>query len=119
MNTGTGGPHGGETATAPAQVPVSAPHGPLSMTHKEMDSARARGEATPLAAGVTWLARYQGAWWIAYEGRWLLVTDEPLHADLDRISSRLASAESATVRLRILSQSLGIIATLGEADEQV
>ena len=118
MNTGTGGPHSGETATAPAQVPAAVPGGPLSMTHKEMDSARARGEATPLAAGVTWIARYQDAWWIAYEGGWLRVTDEPLRDDLDRASSRLAAAGSATARLNILRQSLAIITAPGELGEQ-
>ena len=114
MSTGTGRPRGGDAPTAPA----TAPGGPLPVTHKEMDSARARGAATPLAAGVTWIARYQDAWWIAYEGGWLRVTDEPLRDDLDRASSRLAETASAAARLSILRQSLAIITAPGELGEQ-
>lgn len=109
MSTNTGEPRSGRTATAQA-----VPGGLISMTHQEMDSARDCGEVEPLAAGVTWLARYADARWIAYERRWLLVSDEHLRADLDRVSSRLASAESATIRLTILRQSLGILRDINE-----
>lgn len=88
------------------------------MTHKEMDSARDRGEVTPLAAGVTWIARYRDAWWVAYEGGWLLAADEPLRASLDRLASRLDAAGSATIRLSILRKSLSILGAPGEAGGQ-
>jgi hypothetical protein len=83
-----------------------------------MDNARARGEARPLAGGVTWIARYKDAWWIAYEGGWLRVVDEPLQADLDRNSARLEAAESAAARYSVLIRSLQIIAAPDEIGEQ-
>lgn len=117
MSTRAGGPGGGKPATSqPDQKPV--PGGPLGVTHQEMDSARTRGEATPLAAGVTWIARYKDAWWIAYEGGWLRVVDEPLHADLDRNSARLEATESAAARYSVLIRSLRIIAAPDEVGEQ-
>jgi hypothetical protein len=106
---------GNETATPPGQEPAP---GGLGVSHQEMDNARARGEARPFAGGVTWIARYKDAWWIAYEGGWLRVVDEPLQADLDRNSARLEATESAAARHRVLIRSLRIIAAPDEIGEQ-
>jgi hypothetical protein len=63
-----------------------------------MDAACSRGEAVPLGRAIPWLARYEDAWWVVYEGGWLRVTDELTEADLDHAAARLTAAEAAAAR---------------------
>jgi hypothetical protein len=63
-----------------------------------MDAAYSRGEAVPLGRAIPWLARYQDAWWVVYEGGWLRVTDKSTEADLDQVAARLTTAEAAAAR---------------------
>lgn len=64
----------------------------LHLTHQQIEAAIRRGEAVPLAATVTWLIRYQDAWWVVYEGGWVKVTDALTTSDIDHASRRLASS---------------------------
>lgn len=89
-------------------------NGSLTMTHGEMAEAIDKGQAEPLAAGMTWTARHADAWWIVYEGRWLRVEDESLDADLDRIAQSLRATESVAARLDVLRRSLQIVTNLDE-----
>lgn len=59
------------------------------LTHSEMNAALDRGEAVPLAATMTWLMRYQDAWWVIYEGGWVQVTDELAADDIDLTAARM------------------------------
>jgi hypothetical protein len=54
-----------------------------AMSHGEMNTAYLSGEAVPLAQSVSWLVRYQGAWWVVYERGWLRITDDLIEADID------------------------------------
>jgi hypothetical protein len=59
-----------------------------------MDAAYRRGEAVPLGRAIPWVARYQDAWWVVYEGGWLSVIDESTEADLNHAAERLTAAEA-------------------------
>jgi hypothetical protein len=61
-----------------------------------MNAAYDNGEAVPLAASMTWLTRYQDAWWVVYERGWLRVTDTATAQDLDQAAVRLAEAAAGT-----------------------
>jgi hypothetical protein len=63
-----------------------------------MNAAYDKGEATPLAASMTWLIRYQDSWWVVYERGWLRITDTATAGDLDQAATRLTQAESTTTR---------------------
>lgn len=70
---------------------------PLAVTHADMGRALDRGSAVPFGPGVLGgIARWAGAWWVAWEGGWLRVTDEFTVADLDAVAARLAEAEAAS-----------------------
>jgi hypothetical protein len=70
---------------------------PLAVTHADMGHALDRGFAVPFGPGVlSGIARWAGAWWVAWEGGWLRVTDELTAADLDAAAARLAEAEAAS-----------------------
>jgi hypothetical protein len=56
-----------------------------------MNAAYDRGEAVPLAHSISWLTRYQDAWWVVYEGGWLRITDELTIADIDDRAARLTA----------------------------
>jgi hypothetical protein len=62
----------------------------LQIAHAWMDAAVSAGDATPLALGGGWLARYWGAWWVLSEIGWLRITDEATAADIDHVAARLA-----------------------------
>jgi hypothetical protein len=64
------------------------------MSHGEMNAAYLSGLAVPLAQSVSWLVRYQGAWWVVYERGWLRITDDLVEADIDTCASPLAQAVS-------------------------
>lgn len=84
-------------------------NGALTMTHPEMAAALDADQAVPLAPGMPWTVRHANAWWIAYEGRWLRVTEASLAADLDQAAEHLHEAESVADRLNVLRQSLQIL----------
>jgi hypothetical protein len=65
---------------------------PLEVSRARMNDAACAGTAVPLGPGLPWVARYLGAWWVAYEGGWLRVTDGDLAADLDDVAARLGEA---------------------------
>lgn len=68
---------------------------PLAVTHADMARALDRGSAVPFGPGVLGgIVRWAGAWWVAWEGGWLRVTDELTAADLDAVAARLAEAEA-------------------------
>jgi len=64
---------------------------PPAISHAEMNAAYDRGDAAPLAATLSWLTRYQDAWWVVYEEGWLRVTDELTAADIDACAARLTT----------------------------
>ena len=87
----------GTSDRAPVAGPIDpAPELPLAITHAAMNAAYDKGEATPLAASMTWLIRYQDSWWVVYERGWLRVTDTATAKDLDQAANRLTLAESTT-----------------------
>lgn len=54
-----------------------------------MARALDRGSAVPFGPGVLGgIARWAGAWWVAWEGGWLRVTNELAAADLDTVAAR-------------------------------
>jgi hypothetical protein len=70
--------------------------GTAAMSHIAMDTALEHGEVTALGPGLSWIARYQDAWWVIYEHGWLRITDAAAAEDLDQAAVRLAQAEAAT-----------------------
>jgi hypothetical protein len=66
---------------------------PPAMSHTDIDAALDRGEVVPLSQGMSWIARYQDAWWVIYEHGWLRITDELVASELDEAAARLAAAE--------------------------
>jgi hypothetical protein len=85
------GEHG--SGTAQQAPPPADPGTPLAVSHAEMNAAHEDGTAVLLAESVSWLARYQDAWWVVYEHGWLRITDDLASADLDQVSARLRAAE--------------------------
>ena len=81
-----------------------------------MDAAYSRGEAVPLGRAIPWLARYQDAWWVVYEGGWLRVTDKSTEADLDQVAARLTAAEAAAAGAAALRGTFGVTPVQGGAD---
>lgn len=71
---------------------------PLEISHAEMDTAYRAGRAVSLGRAITWLARYRDAWWVAYEGGWLHVSDKSAEADLDHLAARFTRAEAIASR---------------------
>jgi hypothetical protein len=69
----------------------------VRITHAQMNAAYDAGEAVPLAQSVSWLARYQDAWWVVYESGWLRITDELTAADIDDRAARLTTAGTVPV----------------------
>jgi hypothetical protein len=57
---------------------------PLEITHHEVRAAHETGEARPLSNVITDIVTYRGHWWIAHTHSWLLITDEPTIARLNR-----------------------------------
>lgn len=115
MDISNGGLRADETTTVPAQA-QAAEH--LTMTHKEMAEAIDAGQAAPLAAGMPWVVSHGDGWWIAYEGRWLRVVNEPLNTDINRMALRLQSSEFTATRLAVLRRSLQILTDSDEAEGQ-
>ena len=67
---------------------------PLSISHADMNTAHADGDATPLAASISWLTRYRDAWWVVYEGGWLRITDDLTAADIESCAIRLSTQQT-------------------------
>jgi hypothetical protein len=86
------------SGTTAAGTPRNAHHDagerPPAMSHADIDAALDRGEVVPLSQGMSWIARYQDAWWVIYEHGWLRITDELVAAELDEAATRLAAAET-------------------------
>ena len=59
---------------------------PLEISYAEIRAAYDNGDATPLSDVITDIARYRKHWWIAHTHTWLLITDEPTIAKLNRHS---------------------------------
>jgi hypothetical protein len=91
--------------------------GPLEISHAEMDAAYSRGEAVPLGRAIPWLARYQDAWWVVYEGGWLRITDKATEVDLDQAAARLTAAEAVAARDAALRGAFGITPVPGDVTE--
>jgi hypothetical protein len=67
----------------------------LVVTNAEMQAAYDSGDAVALAQTVVpWLVRYRDAWWVQYEDGWLLITDQAVVTELDRATTRMATADS-------------------------
>jgi hypothetical protein len=66
-----------------AGSPASTGGLPLSISHAEMDAACACGAAAPFGPSLSWLTRYQDAWWVVWEAGWLRITDDLTIADID------------------------------------
>jgi hypothetical protein len=93
----------GEPLTDDAAASPANPDGPaadllLEISHAEMDAAYRAGRAVSLGRAIPWLARYRDAWWVAYEGGWLRVSDKATEADLDHLAARLTRAEAVATR---------------------
>ena len=88
----------GKPSTASTTAHDPAGGRPFEISHAEMDAAYSTGEAVPLGRAIPWLARYQKAWWVVYEGGWLRVTDKATEADLDQAAARLTAAEAVAAR---------------------
>jgi hypothetical protein len=63
-----------------------------------MNAAYAAGLAVPLGHIVSWIVRYDDAWWVLYERGWLRVTDAAAADDLDRRNIQMTEADAATAR---------------------
>jgi hypothetical protein len=68
------------------------------ISHAEMDAAYDTGDAVLLAPSVSWLVRYQDAWWVIYEGGWLRITDELTAGDIDNCAARISAEEEEPCR---------------------
>ena len=78
-----------------AAQPEDATEVPLTVAHADMRRALDQGSAVPFGPGVlAGIARWAKAWWVAWEGGWLRVTDELTAAELDAVAARLAQAEA-------------------------
>jgi hypothetical protein len=86
-----------------------------------MDAAIAAGQATPLGQVITFIMRYQDAWWLSTQSGWLLIPPH-LTTILDRESERIQAqdaiiASRATIR-GIITLARDAPATQGETPPQ-
>jgi hypothetical protein len=83
------------SATPPPGPPDPSP--PASVSDREMDTAIAVGQATPLGQVIRYIMRYQDTWWVRGYGSWL-AADTELGTLLDSESERLQAQDAAVAR---------------------
>ena len=79
----------------PASPPAASP--PASISDREMDTAIAAGQATPLGNVIRYIIRYRGTWWVRGNGSWL-AADTALGTLLDGESDRMRAQDAAVAR---------------------
>jgi hypothetical protein len=78
-------------STTPAASP------PASVSDREMDTAIAAGQATPLGDVIRYIIRYKDIWWVRGNGGWL-AADTALGTLLDGESERVRAQDAAVAR---------------------
>jgi len=90
-------PRRGRTTPPPQMTQPPSGPAPASVTDADMDAARSSGQATPLGQVISYVMRYQDAWWIRGNGRWLQST-AALSAILDNESARITAQDAIVAR---------------------
>src|ERR1700742_2133988 len=71
------------------------PGSTAQITHDEMTTAVAAGEARYLSETIKQFAAYQSTWWMSDRDGWFKITDEAVLAGLKTAASRMTAADQA------------------------
>lgn len=74
------------------------PGSTAQITHDEMNTALAAGDARYLSETIKQFAAYQSAWWMSDRDGWFKITEAAVLTGLETAASRMAAADHGARR---------------------